>query len=134
MLTLSPNSPSWELLPCGLALVDAAGKVQAVNASGRASLCRLLSVAPSGTVTDVSGCVPLRDGINLSTDIYLPKTGGPFPTILIRTPYSNHTEQLIARARALAKPCRRAQLSSSSASRDFPMPASPAMTTRRGCP
>lgn len=46
--------------------------------------------------------VPMRDGINLSTDIYLPKADGPFPTILIRTPYSNHTEPLIARARALA--------------------------------
>lgn len=46
--------------------------------------------------------VPMRDGVNLSTDLYLPKTDGPFPTILIRTPYSNNTEPLIARARALA--------------------------------
>ena len=46
--------------------------------------------------------VPMRDGVHLSTDIYLPKTNGPFPTILIRTPYSNHTDPLIARARALA--------------------------------
>lgn len=46
--------------------------------------------------------VPMRDGVKLSTDLYLPQTDGPFPTILIRTPYSNHTEPLIARARALA--------------------------------
>ena len=29
--------------------------------------------------------VPMRDGVNLSADIYLPKAEGPFPTILIRT-------------------------------------------------
>ena len=46
--------------------------------------------------------VPMRDGVNLSTDIYLPQADGPFPTILVRTPYSNNTEPLVARARALA--------------------------------
>lgn len=46
--------------------------------------------------------VPLRDGVMLSADLYLPKASGPFPTILIRTPYSNHSEGLILRARALA--------------------------------
>ena len=46
--------------------------------------------------------VPMRDGVALSADLYLPKANGPFPTILIRTPYSNHVEGLILRARALA--------------------------------
>jgi hypothetical protein len=32
--------------------------------------------------------VPMRDGVHLSTDVLLPTTGeGPFPTVLIRTPY-----------------------------------------------
>ncbi|MFC1606883.1 CocE/NonD family hydrolase [Candidatus Latescibacterota bacterium] len=32
--------------------------------------------------------VPMRDGINLATDIYLPDEKGKFPTILCRTPYN----------------------------------------------
>ncbi len=31
--------------------------------------------------------VPMRDGIELSTDIHLPEGDGPFPTVLVRTPY-----------------------------------------------
>jgi uncharacterized protein len=30
------------------------------------------------------------DGVNLSTDIYLPDSKGPWPCVLIRTPYSNN--------------------------------------------
>jgi len=36
--------------------------------------------------------VPMRDGVRLSTDIYLPDSRGPFPVILIRTPYNNNRE------------------------------------------
>ncbi|HET9680034.1 MAG TPA: CocE/NonD family hydrolase [Gammaproteobacteria bacterium] len=33
--------------------------------------------------------VPMRDGVKLATDVYLPKKGeGPYPTIFIRTPYN----------------------------------------------
>lgn len=35
------------------------------------------------------GC-PADDGIRLSTDVYLPDAEGPYPSILIRTPYSNN--------------------------------------------
>ena len=31
--------------------------------------------------------VPMRDGIKLATDIYLPSGNGPFPVVLMRTPY-----------------------------------------------
>ena len=34
--------------------------------------------------------VPMRDGVKLSTDLYLPDAPGPFPVILIRTPYCNN--------------------------------------------
>src|SRR5262245_3918520 len=32
--------------------------------------------------------VPMRDGVRLATDIYLPVGDGPFPTVLERTPYN----------------------------------------------
>src|SRR5256885_11482643 len=33
--------------------------------------------------------VAMSDGVELATDVYLPKKGkGPYPTILIRTPYN----------------------------------------------
>ena len=44
--------------------------------------------------------VPARDGVNLSTDIYLPNGEGQFPTVLIRTPYDNNNN--IEKARRLA--------------------------------
>ena len=46
--------------------------------------------------------VPMRDGVNLSTDVYLPKAAGPFPTVLMRTPYSNNMDVYIRKARGLA--------------------------------
>src|ERR1700691_2327396 len=32
---------------------------------------------------------PARDGVILSTDVFLPKSGGPFPVVLLRTPYDS---------------------------------------------
>lgn len=37
--------------------------------------------------------VPMRDGTLLSTDIYLPNTGGPFPALLLRTIYDNQRDR-----------------------------------------
>lgn len=34
--------------------------------------------------------VPMRDGVRLATDIYLPDGAGPFPTVMERTPYGRH--------------------------------------------
>ncbi len=45
---------------------------------------------------------PMRDGVNLSSDIYLPRTSGTFPPVLMRTPYSNNMEPIIEEARSLA--------------------------------
>ena len=33
--------------------------------------------------------VPMRDGISLSADVYLPIGDGPWPVLLTRTPYDN---------------------------------------------
>lgn len=40
---------------------------------------------------DLGVMVPMRDGVNLSSDFYFPDGEGEFPTILIRTPYNNST-------------------------------------------
>jgi putative CocE/NonD family hydrolase len=39
--------------------------------------------------------VPMRDGVKLSTDVYLPDGPGPFPVILVRTPYSNNVDSQV---------------------------------------
>jgi putative CocE/NonD family hydrolase len=46
--------------------------------------------------------VPMRDGVNLSADIYLPKASGKFPAVLMRTPYSNNTDPMVEKGRRLA--------------------------------
>ena len=46
--------------------------------------------------------IPMRDGVKLSADIYLPKAAGPFPVVLVRTPYNNNLEPAIEKARSLA--------------------------------
>ncbi len=45
---------------------------------------------------------PMRDGVELSSDVYLPRAHGQFPTVLIRTPYSNNLDNHIDKARRLA--------------------------------
>ena len=31
--------------------------------------------------------VPMRDGVELAADVYMPAEGGPFPALVLRTPY-----------------------------------------------
>ena len=40
-------------------------------------------------IQHIDASVPMRDGVRLSADVRYPEPGGPFPTILIRTPYGN---------------------------------------------
>jgi putative CocE/NonD family hydrolase len=44
------------------------------------------------TLKDVG--IPMRDGLNLATNIYLPEGDGKFPVILIRTPYKKEVSEL----------------------------------------
>ena len=37
----------------------------------------------------------MRDGVILTSDVYRPMTGGPFPTVLIRTPYNKDLSALL---------------------------------------
>jgi putative CocE/NonD family hydrolase len=52
--------------------------------------------------------VPMRDGVRLATDVYLPEGGGPFPVLLERTPYgkhaSNHGDVTLADPEPRTKP------------------------------
>jgi putative CocE/NonD family hydrolase len=41
--------------------------------------------------------VPMRDGIELATDIYRPEAEGTFPVILVRTPYKKEMNELQAK-------------------------------------
>ena len=44
----------------------------------------------TGVETRYNVKIPMRDGVNLSADVYLPKgKEGPFPAVLYRTPYDN---------------------------------------------
>ncbi|MBU1023090.1 CocE/NonD family hydrolase [bacterium] len=47
--------------------------------------------------------VPMRDGIKLSTDLYLPKGNGPFPVVITRTPYGNNDEMRAERLLYMAR-------------------------------
>jgi predicted acyl esterase len=35
--------------------------------------------------------VPMRDGVHLATDVFLPSASGRWPAVLVRTPYSRHS-------------------------------------------
>lgn len=53
--------------------------------------------APSHDIKEDRGVrVPMRDGIELSTDIYRPDAEGKFPVILVRTPYKKEMAELQA--------------------------------------
>src|SRR5215475_12520740 len=36
--------------------------------------------------------VPMRDGMRLATNVYLPQGAGPWPAVLTRTPYSKERD------------------------------------------
>ncbi len=54
------------------------------------------------TRMDLDVGVPMRDRVELSTDVYLPDSPGRYPTLLSRTPYSNNDDVMIERAKFLA--------------------------------
>jgi len=48
----------------------------------------MVACSPCLAGTRETVMVPMRDGVKLATDIHLPDGDGPWPTILIRTPYN----------------------------------------------
>ena len=45
---------------------------------------------------------PMRDGVKLATDVYMPAEGGPFPTVLFRTPYDRGSDMIFTGPIAVA--------------------------------
>lgn len=57
----------------------------------------LLSQPQYEVVVESNVKVPMRDGVELATDIYRPDGEGKFPVILVRTPYKKEMNELQAR-------------------------------------
>jgi putative CocE/NonD family hydrolase len=51
------------------------------------NLAKFNAIAESDTML----MVPMRDGVKLATDVYLPKGEGPFPVVFVKTPYNFNT-------------------------------------------
>jgi putative CocE/NonD family hydrolase len=59
---------------------------------------------PTYTVrTEHNVRIPMRDGVELSADIYRPAADGKFPVLLLRTPYSNNTPVAIDQSKFFAE-------------------------------
>jgi putative CocE/NonD family hydrolase len=50
-----------------------------------------MRINDDGIVVQVDVPAPMRDGVRLFADIYLPDTAGPFPVILTRMPYDKQS-------------------------------------------
>jgi hypothetical protein len=80
--------PETFLLVSLLLLLLAGGSVTvASQQGGAASLSQTAQVARPADLM-----VPMRDGVKLATSVYLPQGAGPFPAVLIRTPYGKETQ------------------------------------------
>src|SRR3569833_2292806 len=47
------------------------------------------------SVVEKGGAVPMRDGVELAADVYLPEGRGPFPALLHRVPYSREAPRIV---------------------------------------
>jgi uncharacterized protein len=62
---------------------------------GLALLATLALSSPALAAPTSTLPVPMRDGVELATDVYLPDGAGPFPVIVMRTPYEkSHGESV----------------------------------------
>ena len=57
----------------------------------------LLSQVAYEVTVECGVTVPMRDGVSLAADVYRPVADGPFPVILVRTPYKKEMVELQAR-------------------------------------
>jgi putative CocE/NonD family hydrolase len=60
------------------------------------------ALAADDVVTQKDQPARMRDGVVLRADIYRPRTGGPYPVLLQRTPYSKNDEEAPKRFSAIA--------------------------------
>jgi uncharacterized protein len=66
-------------------------------------------VRAASTPTKLTAMVPMRDGIHLATDVYLPAGSGPWPVALARTPYNKSDPYFAAGRGGLWPPAQFAQ-------------------------
>ncbi len=62
-----------------------------MNAVTISVLCAMLSAADGVELkvqTQLNVAVPMRDGVILRADVFQPDSGGPYPVLVMRTPYS----------------------------------------------
>ncbi len=79
------------------------GAVQSWLAAGMAGLLPRYLAWRAGTGSFQGGIpgkqtlhVPMRDGVSLATDLYLPTTPAPYPAIAVRTPYTKEEGRIVA--------------------------------------
>src|SRR2546421_730399 len=65
------------------------GQTASVQSRGAAQ-----SSQPAPAAKPLEQMVAMRDGVKLSTSIYLPEGSGPWPVVLIRTPYGKGTQAI----------------------------------------
>jgi predicted acyl esterase len=59
-------------------------------------LALTLPCAPGRAQSQQTVMVPMRDGVKLATDVYLPAGNGPWPAILVMTPYNKKSLAAVA--------------------------------------
>ncbi len=69
----------------------AAGLVLAIAGTAGAAPSQSAQSGDPGDVTCRIEQAPMRDGVELATEVYLPSGEGPFPVILQRTPYNRRS-------------------------------------------
>jgi hypothetical protein len=70
-------------------------------------------------VMKATSMVPMRDGVRLATDVYLPPGCGPFPTLLERTPYGRNAQARRERTAADPRPALRGEVAARFAHRGY---------------
>src|SRR5262245_28947137 len=65
---------------------------------------------PKAARVDSDIMVPMRDGVRLATDAYIPDGAGPWPVILERTPYGKTVPSRSERTPSVAKALGRAEV------------------------
>ena len=86
MRILNPLRRTVWLLSVGLALVCSCSQQTADDGAGETSE----QISDPWSIGDAA--VPMRDGVRLFADVYLPPGDGPFPVVLIRAPYGKRSD------------------------------------------
>ena len=85
-----------------------AGILAALGLAGPLRLTSASRSTPGRVDSDIM--VPMRDGVRLATDAYIPDGAGPWPVILERTPYGKTVPSRSERTPTVAKPLGRAEV------------------------